>query len=164
MHHQKQRRRIRNLLVMPLFQGRIVLLVVFAGLACTAVVGYLYYSYIVDTYNLILRHSTLPLDLEDQRYGDLIRFGVSLGLATLLANGAIAIWGLVATHRSAGAIYHLQMVIWEIKRGDLNARIQLRKSDDFQDLANSFNVMMDQLQTMITISTNIEVSNGTDKR
>lgn len=154
MAYQKQRRIIRNILVMPLFQGRVVLLVVLAGLACTAVTGFLFYFYIVDSYDFLIQHSTLSLELEDQRYDDLAHYGLSLAVATLLANLAIAIWSLLATHRTAGAIYHLQSVIWEIKRGDLNARVHLRRKDDFQDLANSFNEMMDQLQNRITIPGN----------
>lgn len=164
MTYQKQRRSIRNILVMPLFQGRIVLLVVLAGLACTAVTGFLYYSYIADSYDFILSQSTLPPELEDQRYEDLVNFGISLAVATLLANLAIAIWGLFATHRAAGAVYHLQRVIGEIRHGDLNARVHLRRTDDFQDLANSFNEMMDQLQNMITVSGNGDAHTNVDAR
>ena len=55
---------------MPLFQGRIVLLVVFAGLACSALNGFLYFTYVLDSYDFLLQHSTLPEALEDQRFDE----------------------------------------------------------------------------------------------
>lgn len=134
---------------MPLFQGRIVLLVVFAGLACSALNGFLYFTYVLDSYDFLLQHSTLPEALEDQRFDDLVKFGLSLAFITVVATLAIAVWGLFLTHRAAGAIYHLQRVVDEIKAGDLGARVRLRRTDEFQDLANSFNDMMDRLQKRI---------------
>lgn len=134
------------MLIMPGFQGRMILFVVLTGLVCTALNGYLYYSYVVDSYDVILKYSSLPQELKDQRYRDLLVFGASLGAATLVATLAVAVWALFASHRAAGSVYHVKRVIDAIRQGNPSERVRLREKDEFQDLAQSFNEMMDQLQ------------------
>ena len=146
MADQKNQRRSRNVLIMPDFQGRMILFVLLTGFVCMALNGYLYYQYVVDSYDFILNYSNLPEDLKEQRYSDLLVFGTSLSVATLVATFAVAIWALFAKHRAAGSVYHLKRVIDEIKAGNFDARVRLREKDEFQDVARAFNELMDQLQ------------------
>jgi len=146
MADQKNQGRSRNVLIMPDFQGRMILFVLLTGFVCMALNGYLYYQYVVDSYDFILNYSSLPEDLKEQRYADLLVFGTSLSVATLAATFAVAIWALFATHRAAGSVYHLKRVIDEIRAGNADARVHLREKDEFQDVARAFNELMDQLQ------------------
>jgi nitrogen fixation/metabolism regulation signal transduction histidine kinase len=146
MMDSKKRRSKRNLWIIPNFQGRIVSLILILGFVCAAANGYLYYAYVDDSYDFILKYSSLPQELIDERHRDLLVFGVSLGLATLLMTLAIVALALVITHRAAGSIYHIKGVIEKIRSGNVKERVHLRKTDEFQDLAKSFNQMMDELQ------------------
>ena len=141
-----KQRRLRNLLIIPGFQGRIAFFIFLAGFICAALNAYLYYNYVVESYDFILRHSSLPQTLIDDRYRDLFKFGLVLGVATLLIIVIIAIWALFTTHRAAGAIYHIKRVIEEVGSGNTQARVRLRAKDEFQDVAEAFNRMMDELQ------------------
>lgn len=145
-------RRSKNVFIMPGFQGRMIFFVLLTGFCCIALNGYLYYAYVVDSYDFILKHSTLPEDLKDQRYRDLLVFGTSLGVATVVVTFVLAVWALFATHRAAGSVYRVQKVIEDIKAGDLNARVHLRGKDEFQDLARAFNEMMDRLGERDSVS------------
>ena len=146
MTNPKKQRSTKNLWLLPGFQGRIIFFIILVGFVCAAFNGYLYYSYVDDSYNFILKYSTLSQELIGQRHRDLLIFGVALGAATLLITLVIAAWALVITHRAAGAVYHLKRVIDEIRSGNVKQRVHLREKDDFQDLAASFNQMMDELQ------------------
>lgn len=146
MTDPKQQRRKRSLLIDTGFQGRLVLLIFIAGFACIAINSYLYYAYVAGSYDFILKHSSLSKELVDERYRELFQLWASFGLLSFLVLLVIAIYGLIVTHRAAGAIYHINRVIDEIKSGNTNERIHLRKKDEFQDLAKSFNEMMDKLQ------------------
>jgi len=146
MTDPKKQRSKKNLLIRPGFQGRIILFVVLAGLLSTLVDGYLYHSYVVGSYDFILANSKLPQELIDSRYHDLYVFGLALGGITLLITLVIAVWALFVTHRAAGAVYHVKRVIEAIRSGNATARVHLREKDEFQDLAISFNGMMDELQ------------------
>jgi nitrogen fixation/metabolism regulation signal transduction histidine kinase len=131
---------------MPSFQGRMVFLIILAGFVCTVLNAYLYYSYVVDSYDFIFKYSSLPPELKDARYRDLFVFGAFLALANFLVILTIAIWALFITHRTAGSVYHMKRVIDEITSGNIKERVHLREKDEFQDVAKSFNQMMDELQ------------------
>jgi nitrogen fixation/metabolism regulation signal transduction histidine kinase len=145
MTDPKKQRKLKNYLILPGFQGRILLFIVLAGFVCAGLNAYLYYNYVVDSYDFILKYSSLPQQLVDDRYRDLRNFGLALGLATLVIMLIIATWAMVLTHRAAGAVYHMKRVMDEIRSGNLTQRVHLRPKDEFQDIAQSFNRMMDEL-------------------
>lgn len=146
MTNPKEQRSKKSILIDRDFQGRIVFFIVLAGFVCIAINAYLYYSYVVDSYDFILKHSSLPQEIIDERYRELYSLWVSLSLLDLLIILVIATWALVITHRAAGPVYHIKRVIAEIRSGNTKARVHLREKDEFQDLAKSFNEMMDELQ------------------
>jgi len=146
MTDPKKQRSLKNVLIMPGFQGRMIFFIILAGFACTALNAYLYYSYVVDSYDFILKYSSLSKELIADRYRDLYNFGLALGVATILIVLIIAILALFVTHRAAGSVYHIKRVIDEIRSGNTAQRVHLRPKDEFQDVAAAFNQLMDDLQ------------------
>jgi HAMP domain-containing protein len=146
MTDPKERRSAKSVFISTGFQGRIVSFIVLAGFLCMASSAYLCYSYVVSSYDFILKYSSLPREIIDDRYRDLYGLWVSLGLVDLLIVLVIATWSLFVTHRAAGSVYHMKRVIDEVRAGNSVERIQLRKKDEFQDLAKSINEMLDVLQ------------------
>lgn len=55
----------------------------------------------------------------------------------------LAIISALLSHRIAGPIYHFERICKEIKKGNKQARVQLRKGDALSDLAEEFNSMLD---------------------
>ncbi len=146
MMDPKNQRSKKNLLIDRNFQGRMIFLIIILGFACAVFNGYYYYSYVDDSYDFILKYSSLSQELIEERHHDLLVFGLMLGLGTLLITLIVSGWALVITHRAAGSVYHVKRVIEEIRSGKIEARVHLREKDEYQDLANSFNQMMDELQ------------------
>ncbi|TAK43042.1 MAG: HAMP domain-containing protein [Betaproteobacteria bacterium] len=146
MTDPRDKRSNKSILLNRGFQGRVVAVILLAGFLCIGVTSYLCYAYVVDSYDFILRRSSLPQELIDERYSDLFTFLVSMSLVNLLIIAVIAIWALFITHRAAGSVYHMKRVIDEIKSGHATERVHLREKDEFQDLARSFNELMDALQ------------------
>jgi HAMP domain-containing protein len=144
MTDAKQQRSSKSLVINAGFQGRIVAFIVLAGFLCVAGTSYGFYSYVAHSYDFVLRHSSLPQGLIDERYRDLFRLWVSLGIVNLLIILVVAGWALVVTHRAAGSVYHVKRVINEVRSGNLQARVRLRSKDEFQDLAASVNALLDQ--------------------
>jgi HAMP domain-containing protein len=58
----------------------------------------------------------------------------------------MALMGVLLSHRTAGPLYHFKRVFDEIRSGNPKQRVRLRPKDEFQDVAKSFNDMMDSLQ------------------
>jgi methyl-accepting chemotaxis protein len=146
MAQQENHRKLKNILIIPGFQGRLALFILFTGFACAAVNAFLYYSYVVDSYDFIFKYSNLPQEFIDERYRDLLHFGVSLCLIMVSIMLMIAVWTLFVTHRAAGSVYHMAKVFEAIRAGNTTQRIHLREKDEFQEAARSFNQMMDELQ------------------
>lgn len=72
-----------------------------------------------------------------------------LTLGALLTIAMIIYLGVVTAHRVAGPHIQLQQIFEQIKAGDLNARLHFRGGDRLEDVEDSFNSMMDALQSRI---------------
>lgn len=57
----------------------------------------------------------------------------------------LAIISALLSHRIAGPIYHFEKICREIKAGDKQARVKLRKGDALADLSEEFNSMLDTI-------------------
>ncbi len=57
----------------------------------------------------------------------------------------LAMISALLSHRIAGPVYHLEKVCKEIKQGNKQIRVKLRKGDALSDLADEFNSMLDYL-------------------
>ena len=143
---EQKRRSMKNLLIKKGFQGRILMLVIMGGFVCTCFNGILYYTYVTESYDFIFQYYDAPQVFMDETYKDLLNFGLLLMLLSFLITTVIALYALIITHRAAGACYRLELIIQEIKSGNTDARVHLRKRDEFQELAVAFNEMMDELK------------------
>lgn len=128
------------------FRGRLVAVIVAAGFACILLNAVLFYAYVIEAYNLVLRHSSLEPALIAERQQDLYGIAMALGVLSVLMVLVVAVWTLYITHRVSGPIYHLQKVIDQIRTGHPEQRLQLRAKDEFHELARSFNQLVDELQ------------------
>lgn len=140
-----KRRKLRNLLINKSFQGRVVLIVLLFGFLGVAINGVLFYWYVQNNYLLILSAVETPFPAE-ALFQDLKQFGLILAVLSMLVTCIIGFYLLILTHRAAGAAYHLHRVINEIKSGNTDARVYLREKDEFKELAQSFNEMIDAMQ------------------
>jgi methyl-accepting chemotaxis protein len=64
----------------------------------------------------------------------------------LLVSPLIFIPALILSHRLAGPVHRIKMVLREIGRGDFQAEIKLRKRDELADLVKVVNTMAQELK------------------
>ena len=57
----------------------------------------------------------------------------------------LAIISALISHKIAGPVYHFEKVCKEIQQGNKKARVHLREGDALEDLAQSFNAMLNVL-------------------
>ena len=81
-----------------------------------------------------------------QLEGELTEFYFKMVLAGGGFLLAAFLMGIRISHRVAGPMYHFKRVFQEIKAGKKDLRIRLRPDDEFQDVAKSFNELMDEVQ------------------
>lgn len=81
-----------------------------------------------------------PFNLPD------LLFITKLILLMLVGGGFFWLLSAFAGHRIAGPIYRLNKSLQEVAKGNYGLRIQFRKKDFFQDIAETFNIMNESIQ------------------
>jgi methyl-accepting chemotaxis protein len=69
-----------------------------------------------------------------------------IALQILLIAGAF-LTSIFVTHRIVGPLVKLQNLLREVGQGDVDQRLQLRRNDLFQELADSYNQMIDGIRS-----------------
>jgi methyl-accepting chemotaxis protein len=139
-------RSLKNLLINPAYQIKYVFWVSTAGLTLITANAVIFYSYIKENYSLLVDLSPMDEASKAQLYSELNEILVKLGIVGIIFVLITAIIGLKMSHRTAGPMYHFKRIFGEIKDGKMSARVRLRPNDDFKDVANAFNEMMDKVE------------------
>lgn len=95
---------------------------------------------------LLVDLSPMNDEAKVQLYTELNDMVLKCGGITVVYLFLIGILAIVISHRAAGPLYHFKATFSRVASGDRSARIRLRPSDDFQDVAIEFNKMMEKLK------------------
>ena len=104
---------------------------------------------------LVQANALLPHGTEAD--AELLDYIGSLQLYTAVVVGAVLVLhvvvvillGLMMSLKVAGPIYRFKKVMAEVAKGNINMRVSLRDGDQFTDMADTFNEMMDTLSARI---------------
>ncbi len=132
---QKQRA-IKNLWIDTKYQSKYLVLVMIGIVGFMFTVGGLSYQFIESSVADAYRGIQEP---------NMFDFVLRLSVIAVVYMLFFVVLIVALTHKSAGAMMQFKKVIGRIHAGDLSARVQLRKKDDFQDVAEQFNQMMDSI-------------------
>ena len=139
-------RKLKNLLINPKYQVKYVFWITLTGLSLVALNAALVYHYVSENYAILVDLSPMTDEAKAQLYRELREIVLKLSLISVGFLGIVTVFGVIFSHRTAGPLYHFKRVFQAISRGDTKARIHLRPKDDFRDVADSFNEMMDKLK------------------
>ena len=139
------KRSLRNFLINPVYQLKYIFWVGASGFALVILNAGVFYYYIRENYAILVELSPMTEETKAQLYSELYSIMIKLGAGSILFLVLVALFGVVLSHRTAGALYHFNKIFNAIKSGQTSARIKLRPSDDFQEVAREFNEMMDAL-------------------
>ena len=67
----------------------------------------------------------------------------------------VIIISAVLSHKMAGPIYRFEQTFRQIAKGDFSQRVHLRKGDQFIEMQDEFNKMMDRVQAEIEHKNNL---------
>ncbi len=139
------RRQLKNFLLYPRYQIKYVLGQVITALVLVFLNLFVFYYFVFKHYDEFLRLSLIEENIKLLLYQQLNVVVVFLALFSVFFLFVTALVGIVYSHQTVGSIYNIHKTIKVISEGDRSARIKLRPNDEFQDLADSFNKMMDSL-------------------
>jgi len=137
-------RKLKNLIINPKYQAKYVFWVSSTGMILVVVNALVFYSRVKENYSILVELSPMTDEAKTQLYSELNQIVVQLFGISAVFLLMVGIVGLVFSHRTAGPMYHFKRVFKLIQEGKTDARVRLRPSDDFHDVADGFNAMMDE--------------------
>jgi HAMP domain-containing protein len=153
MARHKQRR-FRNYLLDKRFQLKYTAMVLLVTAVVAGVLGYAAYRYSKGQTQALAAQIALQPEMDPAVAQDLegfaeradqrVALAIVLGVLALLA--ALAVTCIVLTHRLVGPAYRMTKLFEEVAEGRLQVRTGIRKSDEFQDLFQSFASMVESLR------------------
>lgn len=153
MARHKQRR-FRNYLLDKRFQLKYTGMVLLVTAVVAGVLGYAAYRYSKGQTQALAAQIALQPEMDPAVAQDLegfaeradqrVALAIVLGVLALLA--ALAVTCIVLTHRLVGPVYRMTKLFEEVAEGRLQVRTGIRKSDEFQDLFQSFASMVESLR------------------
>ena len=140
-------RQSKNYFPQPKFQFKFLrFLLIGASLQMSATCAILYY-FLRDNYEILVTYAGLDVEITDILFRELRVLIALIGTTFFGYLIALTVLGVMFSHRVAGVIFALQRSIKDINEGK-NVRLKLRRSDEFQELTESFNEMAEKLQTL----------------
>ncbi|MBT6324663.1 MAG: HAMP domain-containing protein [Bdellovibrionales bacterium] len=139
------KRKVSNLLINPKFQKKYVFWMSSTGIILTCINATIIYFFTKENYEFLVEMLEMTEEARGQMYQELYQIIGLLGVSSIVFMIIVSIWGIILSHRVAGPLHKLKMSIDNIKNGETDTRVFFRKNDHFQDLAASFNDMMDEL-------------------
>jgi methyl-accepting chemotaxis protein len=140
------KRHLKNLVIVPGFQGRFLAWFCFHlgvfGLSYGLLVTYL----VKSTFQILLDQALFTPEQRASINADLDVLLLRLVIGTVAFVVLAALSGLLFSHRSAGPMYRLMKLFEEVKAGNLGARCHLRAKDEMKEVATAFNEMMSALE------------------
>ena len=146
MPESQRQRKLKNFFINPAYQIRYIFWLTSSGLVLVILNAAIAYSYIKENYLTLVDLSPMTDAARAQMYLELRQLILAISSVSILFLAFIAILGIFLSHRTAGPLYHFKRVFEDIRSGNSNRRVRLRPNDEFQDVARSFNEMMDQLK------------------
>ena len=130
------KRKIRNFLINKNLQLRLTLKIVVPAFLLSVLSGVLVFAIVWPLVTDVVSTGTITF------LQTLAIIGLCLGSIGIIC--LIAAWGIIVTHRIAGPIYRVEQNLKRIVQGENIEPIHLRCGDEFQELVNLLNQLIER--------------------
>lgn len=99
--------------------------------------------------HFLVLSSDIPINQKTEAANVLLILHSNIWLPIAVLIVVCGIYSIFLTHRIAGPIFAFNRMAKTIAAGDLTIRTRLREKDEFKDLGSSFNLMADNMETLL---------------
>ena len=142
---RKHKRKLKNYWINPKFQTRYIVTLLSVSVVLVGVLGTVFYRYLEENYTLLVNMSPMRDEIKVLLMEELAALKNSIIMSSIGYLCFVFGFGTYFSHRTAGPLYAFMRVFREIKNGKQHTRLHLRPGDDFHDVAEEFNGMMNEL-------------------
>ena len=129
----------RTIFIKKSLQLRYMMLIIFSVLIGLGIMTFELSATLDEIFD---RYPVLIQPLYDNLLPIMTSFAYKLALYIL----CVVVISALVSHNMAGPVYRFEQVCKAIAKGDYSQRVHLRKGDQFMDLQDAFNQMMDKIQ------------------
>ena len=141
----QNRRKTTNYIPEPKFQFRFIRVLVLGSFVQMALICAILYYFLGENYRILVKYAGLEPDVTNVLYRELrVLVGVLVSVFTLHLLG-VGVLGVLFSHRVGGAVYAMKRTMADLVEGK-DVKMKLRKGDEFQEIADLFNEMVDVLK------------------
>ncbi len=141
----KSQRKLKNYIINPKFQLKYIFWISAGGFILMGSYSLIFYYFIKENYMILVDMADMTTEARDLLYHELYVIILILGIFSFIFLIITTLIGVVFSHRVAGPLYKLNLVITKIKEGNLEERAKFRPNDEFIETANNFNEMLDTI-------------------
>ncbi len=145
---QNPQKRRRNYFIKKEFQAEFVLKFAMLVMIGSAVSALILYALSANAITTCFENSRLILKSTAEFM--LPAIAISALISTVLVSIATAGIAIFMSHRIAGPMYRLEQLIKSVATGNLKVKAQFRHNDEIKIIAESFNLMTDNMQKTMT--------------
>lgn len=140
--YQGYKRNKYSLIVFPRFQFKIIGLAFISSLGTVAIASWAFYYLIDRQFSRLMEKAQLDPDAKTEMLSNLtLSFGYLLVLCLAFSVLMLA-FSVIFSHRIAGPIYQINKVLDQFVEGNSEARVYLRKGDEFMFLGDKINLLL----------------------
>ena len=132
------------------FQLKFSLILTAIGVLVAAIVGVILYGVLVKTQSILIGTGVVTSpEVIDYLMGQRRLYLYSIGSIFVGVTILLMAFGIMLSHRLAGPIFALSRKMNDLAQGNFNAMLKLRKGDEFQDVKDKFNTLVQALQNQV---------------
>jgi nitrogen fixation/metabolism regulation signal transduction histidine kinase len=143
----KANRKLKNFIINPKFQMKYLFWITANSLVLMLGYIYIFYKYTKENYTYLVDMLDMTAEARNQMHAELNQILYTLIFFSVIFLIFTSIVGIVFSHKVAGPLHKLNLIMDKIKAGNKGVRAHFRPGDEFQDLAQNFNEMMDTVVT-----------------
>jgi hypothetical protein len=134
----------KNLLIYPKMQIKYTLFNVAICLVLIVAYSSVFYAFIKENYFAFIELGFLDDAVKTQMYSELHKVYQILFVSSFLFLILIVYVSISFSHRVAGPIYKMTKVLKEMRESNAVTKISLRKNDEFKELCEEINMVINQ--------------------
>ena len=140
-----QKRNLSHFLISPSFQLKIASFSLLPGIIIVTIYGLLLNGKMKEKYEALISASTMEDTVKSQLWLELDQFRIQFVAFSLLFLLLIFFFGIFLSHKVARPVCKIKEAMEQVRKGNKEARLLFREDEEFNEMATSFNNMMDSL-------------------
>lgn len=132
-------------MILPNYQLKFILFIMATNLFIAIFIVLSLYAYIVNSPIFVEFLQYMKSDANFTFYEELKSLYSFFMILTLVFVFFIGLAAVFLSHKTAGPLYRFNLIFNQISKDNLEPRVKLRPDDELQDIAQTFNKMMDRI-------------------